>query len=153
MNTVECVSAPSTTVTSGAPNSPRASTSQPTRASTALRAAASPMAFAIVAPVVTPKPASRGRSSRSSSQRPAASSAAAAAGVASARQAFCPQAAASQSAATPTGCDAPQTQPKNRGAGNPISPGLAAATSSATIASGSPGPAGVGPPKAASAAA
>ena len=45
----------------GAPLSPRSSRSQPARASSAPRAAASPVTFAICAPVVSPAPASRGQ--------------------------------------------------------------------------------------------
>ncbi len=102
---------PSTTCTSGAPKSPRASTSQPTRARSAFRAAASAVKFAIVAPVVNPTPAAFGSPSSSRIHPAATSSAAAAAGVGSANAAFCPQAEVSQSAATPAGCDAPITQP------------------------------------------
>ena len=52
--TDECTSPPSTTCTSGAPKSPLASTSQPAPRSSAFRAAASAVKFAIVAPVREP---------------------------------------------------------------------------------------------------
>src|SRR5215204_5038974 len=99
----------------GAPNNPLASTSQPTRLRTSPRAAARQTKFATVAPVTNPTDACRGRLSRSSSQRAAIVSAADAAGAAAWFPAFCPQPEVSQSAATPIGCEAPQTQPKNRG--------------------------------------
>ena len=54
--TVECTSAPTTTVTGGAPCSPSSSTFQPARASTACRAAASAVKLAIVAPTTKAPP-------------------------------------------------------------------------------------------------
>src|SRR4029077_5478710 len=51
---VACTSAPTTTVTLGAPTSPRAAASQPCRVSTASLAAARQVVFAIVAPVTKP---------------------------------------------------------------------------------------------------
>ena len=82
---MECASAPSTTGTSGAAEQPARLDVPAVARSSAPRAAASAVKFAIVAPVVRPTPASRGRPSRSSSQLAAASSAAAAAGVGSAK--------------------------------------------------------------------
>ncbi len=72
---VTCASSPITTSISGAPKRPRASTSHPRRASTAWRAAASAVKFAIMQPVVKPTLASRG-SRRTSSSQPAATSSA-----------------------------------------------------------------------------
>ena len=74
-------SAPTTTVTGGAPNSPCASTSHPARASTAWRAAASPVKLATVAPVTNAPPVSFGRPNSSIIQESATSSSAAAPGV------------------------------------------------------------------------
>ncbi len=92
--------------------SPCSSTSQPARASSAPRAAASPVTFAICAPVVSPTPDSGGRPSRSSSQPQATSSATAAAGEETALNAFWSHADASQSAASAAGSAPPVTKPK-----------------------------------------
>ncbi len=62
-------SSPTTTVTGGAPISPCASTSQPARASTAWRAAASAHKLATVAPVTNAPAHSGGSCNTSSSQR------------------------------------------------------------------------------------
>src|SRR3569623_1806715 len=69
-NTVACASAPISTLIGGAPNMPSASTSQPTRRNTSLRAAARHTKLATVAPVTNPTDASAG-SPRSSRQPPA----------------------------------------------------------------------------------
>ena len=69
-----CTSSPTITVIGGAPNRPSASTSQPARASTAWRAAASAVKLAIVAPVTKRRrrAAAAGRTGRpASAARPA----------------------------------------------------------------------------------
>ena len=62
--TVACTSAPTTTVSGGAPCRPSLSTSQPARASTACRAAASAVKLAIVAPTTNAPALSAGRLER-----------------------------------------------------------------------------------------
>jgi hypothetical protein len=78
-----------------------------------------------------------GRCIRSSSQCAAIVSTAAAVGAATWLVAFWPQAAASQSKATPTGCEAPITQPKNRGSVTGCNPGALRETNSSMTANGS----------------
>ena len=136
---VGCASSPTTTVIGGAPNSPSASTSQPARASTAWRAAASAVKLAIVAPV-TKAPAAARRAARRVEQpaqrdlleharRP---------GVGESKAAFWSQAVASQFAASAAGSEPPITKPKKRGpamamvAGEPIS--SSSASTSAGVA-------------------
>ena len=92
--------------------SPCSSTSQPARASSAPRAAASPVTFAICAPVVSPTPESSGSPSSSSNHPHATSSTTAAAGEETALNAFWSQADASQSAASAAGSAPPVTNPK-----------------------------------------
>ena len=94
-----CVPAWVTTVTGGAPWRPSRSTSQPARARTAWRAAASAVKLAIVAPVTNPTLVPAGRPSSSTSQPAATSSATAAAGEMTYRPAFWSHALVSQSAA------------------------------------------------------
>ena len=59
--TLACTSSPTTTVSGGAPNNPCASTSQPARANSACRAAASAEKFAAVAQVTNPPALCKGR--------------------------------------------------------------------------------------------
>ncbi len=80
LNTVACDSALVITRSAGAPARPRSSTSQPARASTALRAAASAVTLAICAPLTSPTPAPGGRPSSCLAHPATVSSAAAAAG-------------------------------------------------------------------------
>ena len=68
-STLTCTSSPTTTRSGGAPKRPFASTFQPWRASSAWRAAARPLWFAVVAHVTKPTPVPAGRASTSSSQR------------------------------------------------------------------------------------
>jgi len=77
---VTCASPPTITSICGAPNSPRCSTSQPARRSTALRAAARQVVFAIWHPVTNPTLADAGSPKRSRSHPAATSSTTAAAG-------------------------------------------------------------------------
>ena len=105
-----------TTVISGAPYRPLASTSQPSFARTAWRAAASPIALPSPAPVGRPTLASRGRPRSSSIQAPAVSSVAAAAGESAWTTAFWPQAVVSQSAAAEAGSCSADHEPEVAGA-------------------------------------
>ena len=105
-------SAPTTTVTGGAPCRPSSSTFQPARASTAWRAAASAVKFAIVAPATNAPALSGGSRSASSVQASAAASIAAAAGDITCSAQFWSQAVASQFDATVTGSEPPLTKPK-----------------------------------------
>ena len=109
---VTCDSSLTTTGISGAPNRPWRSTSQPDRASSACRAAASPVNDAIVAPVVNPTLTPAGSPNSSASHAPAVSSATAAAGPITYRPAFWSQALVSQSAASAAGTPPPITNPK-----------------------------------------
>ena len=111
-HTVTCASSPASTRIAGAPPRPRSSTSQPARVSTLPRAAASPVTFAICAPVVSPAPDSAGSPSRSSSQPQATSSTTDAAGEETALKPFWSHAEASQSAASAAGSAPPVTNPK-----------------------------------------
>ena len=112
LKTVACDSALVITCSAGAPARPRSSTSQPARASTALRAAASAVTFAICAPLTKPD-AGAGRQAEQL-LHPAATvcSAAAAAGDITCRPTFWSHADVSQSAATATGSAPPVTKPK-----------------------------------------
>ena len=80
----------------------------------AAHAAASLAAISLADAVIFVTGAVAGRSSNSRSHCAATLSQAAAAGAAAWLPAFWPQAAVIQSAATPTGCELPITQPKNR---------------------------------------
>ena len=91
---------------------PFSSRLQPARASSAWRAAASPVTFAICAPVVSPTPQSAGRRSTSSSHAHAISSTTDAAGEDTALNAFWSHAEVSQSAASAAGSTPPITKPK-----------------------------------------
>src|SRR5450756_1826122 len=66
LSTLTWTSSPTTTLIGGAPNNPRASTSQPCLARRACLAAASPEKFACVAQVTKPTPQSDGSLSTSS---------------------------------------------------------------------------------------
>jgi len=112
LSTLVWTSSPTTTVSAGAPKSPSASTSQPCRASSACRAAARPVKFAIVAPVTNPASVPGGRPSSSRSQRVVTSSSRAAIGEETRSPAFWSQAPASQFAATVAGSAPPVTKPK-----------------------------------------
>ena len=79
---------PTITVTPGAPCSPRASTSQPARSSTAWRATARHVVFDIWPPVTKPTLALAGSPSRSRIQPPTTSSTTVAAGESTYRPAF-----------------------------------------------------------------
>ncbi len=103
---------PTTTVSSGAPNSPLAGTSQPWRRSTSSRPTAIPVALATVAPVTKLNPVDAGRPSRSTTHPRTTSSRAAATGDITRTAAFWSHAPASQLAAVATGYDAPVTKPK-----------------------------------------
>jgi hypothetical protein len=122
-----CASTPTITVIEGAPGSPSASTFQPTRLSTAWRAAASAQRLATVAPVTKAPPHSGGNRRTSSNQRSATCSSVAVPGVARCNALFWSHAEASQLAASATGSEPPITKPKKRGpaipmvAGEPIS--------------------------------
>ena len=111
-NSVAWASSPATTVTGGAPKSPRASTSHPACRSTSWRAAARQVKFAIWQPVTKPTEDSRGRSASSRIQSQSVSSTTPAAGEAMESTAFWSQAEASQSAARDAGRDPPVTKPK-----------------------------------------
>ena len=137
-----CTSSPTITVTGGAPLRPRSSTSHPTRASTACRAAASAVRLATVAPVTKPATVVGGRPKSSTSQRCVTCSSLAATGEAVKAPPFWSHAAASQSAATATGCDPPMTKPKNLGPADAIVAGEPASSSRAITRSGSSGPSG-----------
>ncbi len=104
----------------------------------------------MVAPVTKPTEHSGGSRSMSSSQRAATFSAIAADGAQPYGPAFCPQALVSMSAATPTGCEAPITQPKNRGPVEAVRPGSAASTRASITADASEPVSGVGPSNSAS---
>ena len=71
LRTVVWTSAPTTTVTGGAPTRPWPAASQPCRVRTASRAAARQVAFAIVAPVTNPPARPAGNPSSSVIQRSA----------------------------------------------------------------------------------
>ena len=109
---VACASDPMTTAISGAPNSPRSSTSQPARSRTRCRAAARHVTCAIWQPVVRPMLVPSGRPSRSTSQDPITSSTTDADGPAAKSPAFWSQVDVSQSAASAAGKDPPITNPK-----------------------------------------
>jgi hypothetical protein len=142
---VAWVSSPRSMRTGGAPISPSASTSQPTFASTAFRAAPTHVKLAMVAPVTKPTVHSGGRRRISSSHRAATVSAAADAGEQTGLAPFWPQALVSMSAATPTGCEAPITQPKKRRPADPDNPGSAAAARASITSRPSCPCSGVGP--------
>ncbi len=112
LNTVAWDSSLTIRRSAGAPASPRASTSQPARSSTAWRAAASAVTLAICAPLVRPPPAGCGSPSRSFAHASTVVSAVAAAGDIVCRPAFWSQAEVSQSAASAAGSDPPVTKPK-----------------------------------------
>ena len=111
LKTVACASAPTITRSGGAPASPCASTSQPARPSTALRAAASAVALAICAPVHRPAAVPSGRPSSSRHHSVAVRSAAAAAGDITCSAVFWSHADVSQSAASAAGSVPPVTKP------------------------------------------
>jgi hypothetical protein len=86
--------------------------SHPARASSACRAAASAVTFAICAPVVSPTPDEAGSPSSSSSHPHATSSTTDAAGEDTALNEFWSHADASQSAPNAAGTEPPVTKPK-----------------------------------------
>jgi hypothetical protein len=85
---VGCASSPITTLIGGAPKRPSASTSQPCAASSAWRAAASELKFAIVAPVTKAPAEPSGRQKISRIQSSATDSRTAVAGEAASKAAF-----------------------------------------------------------------
>ena len=105
-------SSPTTTWIGGAPIRPLSFTSQPTRSSTAWRAAASAVTCAIWQPVTKPNETPSGRPSSSAVQAPAISSTTAADGPPTYSPAFWSQAEVSQSAASAAGTAPPITKPK-----------------------------------------
>src|SRR6266478_5307560 len=107
-------SPPTTTLSSGAPNSPRSSAFQPARRRSAPRAAARQVKLAIVAPVTNPAPQEAGRPKISRSQPRTISSKAAATGDITVRAVFWSHAPASQLAARAAGKTPPVTNPKYR---------------------------------------
>jgi hypothetical protein len=111
-STVACRSSPASTVIRGAPTSPSASTSQPTRRSTACRAAARPTVLATWPPVTKPVDTSAGSRSSSTSQRAVTSSTTMTAGAAAYPPLFWSHAVTSQSAPTLAGTAPPMTKPK-----------------------------------------
>src|SRR5262249_23799680 len=115
LRTVACTSAPTTTVTGGAPARPWPAASHPCLASTASLAAARQAAFAIVAPVTKPPPAPAGRPSSSATQRSATALSSAAAGDITVMAAFRSHAAAGQAAACAAGSVPPVTNPQYPG--------------------------------------
>ena len=144
LNREGCASSPTTTVIGGAPNSPSDSTSQPSRASTSWRAAASATKFATVAPVTKATSDEAGRPRSSSSQRRATDSSVAPIGDATTRPAGWSQAAASQFAATVTGSEPPMTKPKKRRPAVPRVAGDPTSSRSARVSRGSTGRRGSG---------
>ena len=108
---MSCRCAPASTRTRGAPDSPSRPTFQPTRPSTASRAAARQVKLDIVAPVTKPTPLAAGSPSRSSSQALVTSSTAAWAGLTARSTAFWSQALTSQSAPSAAGWAPPMTMP------------------------------------------
>ena len=140
---------PTTTMIGGAPNNPCASTSHPARASTAWRAAASAVKFAIVAPV-TNAPAVPCRQ-RQHVDQPAEGNffQRRRDGELTIRPAFWSHAPASQFAATVTGSAPPTTKPKYRPPAEATVAGEPRSSRSARTASGSVGSFGSGPPKSA----
>ena len=108
-----CRSCPASTRSGGEPASPRES-SQPAFISNVSRPAASPVKFAIVAPVTKPTPLSAGSPSSSRNQAAATSSTATTAGVTFRSTVFWSQALTSQSDASAAGCEPPMTKPKKR---------------------------------------
>ncbi len=145
---VTCDSSPTTTVISGAPNSPRSSTDQPASASTRCRAAARAVKFAIVAPVVNPADVPAGSPNRSTSQPSTTSSTTAAAGDMTYIATFWSHVLVSQSAPSAAGCAPPMTKPKYRGPAVATRPGSAAAASVSTVSAASAPAARSGPPSA-----
>ena len=143
-------SSPTTTWISGAPNRPRASTSQPARSSTACRAAARQVKLAIWQPVTKPdagvarqveqlqEPAARPPPRRPS-------------WPARARRSRCsgPRRWSASRRATATGSEPPTTKPKKRGPADATRPGSAARARSSSTASGACPRSGSGPPNAA----
>ena len=140
--------APTSTRTRGDPDRPLPATSQPTRRSTASRAAARQVKIDIVAPVTKPTPLVSGRPRRSSSQALATSSTAACAGLTARSTAFWSQALTSQSAARAAGCVPPITIPKNRPDGIAVRPGSQALASRSITSLAGVGPAGSSVPSA-----
>ena len=139
-----CASSPTTTVIGGrAEQALRPPRPSRRAASTAWRAAARAVKFAMVAPVTNAPPHPAGSPSTSSSQRRETSSRTAAIGVATKSPAFWSHAAASQLAASAAGSEPPITKPKNRGpaiamvAGEPTSSSMRMTSSGAVEASGS----------------
>jgi hypothetical protein len=110
--TVMCTVAETTTRISGAPLRPSPSKSQPLRASSARRAAATQASVHALALVPKPTALSRGRSRISSTQRAATCSIAAAAGEFTADDAHWSHASTMRSAAAAAGSVAPITKPK-----------------------------------------
>ncbi len=144
LSTLTCASSPITTSSSGAEKSPRASTSQPSRARSAWRAAASAVKFASVAPVTKPPAVPAGSASASTIQRSATASTRAVPGVTSERAEFWSHAVASTFAATAAGSAPPMTNPKKRGPAVAMVAGPTISSRSARIAVASAGSAGRG---------
>ena len=134
LNSVACASAPVMTVIGGAPNSPSASTFQPTFANTACRAADSAVMCATVVPVTKPPATPVGSCSTATSHLSATSSRIATPGLDLYNPAFWSHAVASQPAATLAGVAPPITNPKNRGPAMAIVAGDPRSSSFASIA-------------------
>src|SRR5262249_8112151 len=123
LRTVACTSAPTTTVTGGAPARPWPAASHPCLVSTASLAAARQAAFAIVAPVTKPPPAPAGRPSSSAAQRSATALSSAAVGDITVVAAFWSHAADNQAAASATGSGPPVANPEYLRAAVPAAAG------------------------------
>lgn len=119
LSTEACTSFPTTTLISGAPNSPCSSTFQPARFSRACRAAAKQLKLAVVAPVTKPTPQEEGSRKTSRSQPAVTSSRNAATGDWIQRPAFWSQAPANQFAASAAGAVALQSWGKLCGGARP----------------------------------
>ena len=109
---MEWAFSPMTTVSSGAPNSPSACTSQPACASCRSRAAVRAAVLAMAAPVTNTAALPAGRPRSSVSHRVTTSCRRAATGDMTGSAVFWSQAAASQFAPSATGCEPPVTNPK-----------------------------------------
>ncbi len=134
------------TGTGGRPSIPSAPTSRPWRSPHHWRAAASPVKFAAVAPVVRAPPHSAGSSKSSLSQPSATVSRRVPSGEPTQLNAFWSSAVASQSAPSAAGVTPPVTKWKKRGPGEAVAASSPAASSSR--ASTAPDPSsGSGPPK------